>query len=60
MEAAPDERTLRNWKSLEYKILTGKQKGLRQIRVNQYRIRFALDLNTNPPTATIVFIGDPH
>jgi proteic killer suppression protein len=61
MEAAPDERTLRNWKSLEYKTLTGKLKGLRQIRINdQYRIRFELDLSTSPPTATIVDIGDPH
>lgn len=61
LEAAPDERTLQNWKSLRYKNLGGKQKGLRQIRINdQYRIRFELDLSTSPPTATIVEIGDTH
>ena len=61
LEAAPDERTLRNWKSLNYKQLDNIRKGLRQIRINdQYRIRFELDASTDPPTATIVEIGDPH
>jgi proteic killer suppression protein len=59
IENAPDERTLRNWKSLEYKKLEGSE--LRQIRVNQqYRIRFKLDDSSMPPTVTITFIGDPH
>ena len=42
IEAAPDERTLRNWKSLNYKKLEGEKKGLRQVRINdQYRICFS-------------------
>ncbi len=58
IEAAPDERTLRNWKSLYYKKLDGDR---RQIRINdQYRIIFTLDDTTTPPTITILEIGDPH
>ena len=61
IEAAPDERTLRNWKSLNYKKLEGDRSELRQIRINdQYRIVFRLDENTTPPTVVIVEIGDPH
>ena len=59
IENAPDERTLRNWKSLEYKKLEGTD--LRQIRLNgQFRMRFLLDDSTAPPTITVTFIGDPH
>lgn len=59
IEAAPDERTLRNWKSLEYKKLEGSEE--RQIRLNdQYRMRFTLDTTCTPPLVTITKIGDPH
>jgi proteic killer suppression protein len=59
IEAAPDERTLRNWKSLEFKKLEGSEQ--RQIRINdQYRMRFLLDSSTDPPTVTVTDIGDPH
>lgn len=61
LEAAPDERTLRNWKSLNYKKLEGDKAGLRQIRINdQFRIVFELETETSPPTITIVDIGDTH
>jgi proteic killer suppression protein len=61
LEAAPDERTLRNWKSLEFKKLSGKDEGLYQIRLNkQYRMRFSLDTSTTPPTIGITEIGDTH
>jgi toxin HigB-1 len=61
LEAAPDERTLRNWKSLEFKKLSGKQSGLHQIRINkQYRMRFKLDTSTSPPTICVTEIGDTH
>lgn len=58
---APDERTLRNWRSLNFKQLSGNRKGQRQIRLNdQYRLVFTLDESQNPPIATIVEIGDTH
>jgi proteic killer suppression protein len=57
---APDERTLRNWKALNYKRREGSH-DQRQIRINdQYRIVFTLDNDTSPPTLTILEIGDPH
>ena len=59
IENAATERTLRNWKSLDYKKLEGSD--IRQIRINdQYRMRFKLDTTTTPPTVTVIFIGDPH
>jgi toxin HigB-1 len=59
MEAAPDERTLRNWKSLEFKKLQGTDEY--QIRLNdQYRMHFRLDTKSSPPLITVTFIGDPH
>jgi len=61
LEAAPDELTLRNWKSLQYKKLDGDKAGLRQVRINkQYRIVFELDEDSSPPTIIIVEIGDTH
>jgi toxin HigB-1 len=57
---APDERTLRNWKSLNYKRREGHD-DQRQIRINgQYRIIFKLDNDTTPPLITVLEIGDPH
>ncbi len=61
IEAAPDERSLRNWKSLEYKKREGEEDGKRQIRINkQYRIVFLIDNESHPPTMTILEIGDTH
>lgn len=61
IEAAPDERTLRNWKSLNFKELKGDRQGMRQIRINeQYRIELTIDNSTNPPVVTIHDIGDNH
>jgi proteic killer suppression protein len=58
---APDERTLRNWKSLRYKKLEGTKNDERQIRINdQFRIVFTIDTKANPPVITITKIGDPH
>ena len=57
---APDERTIRNWKSLNYKRLEGTD-DQRQIRINdQYRIVFTIDNECTPPVITILDIGDPH
>lgn len=61
LENAPDERTLRNWKSLEYKKREGSKNDERQIRINkQYRIVFTIDTTLNPPKLTILEIGDNH
>lgn len=59
IENASTDLTLRGLKGLDYKKLEGSE--LRQIKLNdQYRMRFLLDTNTNPPTVTVTFIGDPH
>jgi proteic killer suppression protein len=61
IENAPDERTLRNWKSLNYKKLEGDKEGRRQIRINdQFRIVFTLDETMSPPIVVIIEIGDTH
>ncbi|WP_455274853.1 type II toxin-antitoxin system RelE/ParE family toxin [Rhizobium herbae] len=61
LEAATDERDLRNLKSLNYKKLNGEKEGLRQVRINdQYRIVFSLSEDEKPPVIRIVEIGDTH
>ncbi len=61
LRAAPDDRSLRNWKSLHYEKLKGDRKGQRSIRVNQsYRIVFLLDSDTEPQIATILSVEDYH
>ena len=59
--AAPDERSLRNWKSLNYEKLKGGRDGQRSVRLNdQFRMVFTLDDETKPPTITILSIEDYH
>ncbi|MEC5292779.1 type II toxin-antitoxin system RelE/ParE family toxin [Aurantimonas sp. C2-6-R+9] len=61
LEAAIDERDLRNLKSLNYKKLQGDKDGRRQIRINdQYRIVFTISNDERPPVITITEIGDTH
>lgn len=61
IRAAPDERTLRNWKSLHYEQLKGKRKGLQSIRLNeQWRMILKINNRTRPPTVTIIGIEDYH
>jgi proteic killer suppression protein len=61
LRAAPDDRTLRNWKSLHYEKLRGDRVGLRSIRINkQFRLVFALDSETDPQTLTVLAIEDYH
>lgn len=61
LRAAPDDRTLRNWKSLHYEKLKGDREGQRSIRVNsKYRIIFELDSDTEPQKARILAIEDYH
>ena len=52
IRAAPDERTLRNWKSLHYEKMEGAE---RSIRINkQYRLIFTLETETKPNKMTIL------
>lgn len=61
LRASPDERALRNWKSLHYEKLKGDRAGSRSIRLNdQYRMVFVLDEDSTPPTVTISLIEDYH
>ena len=61
LRAAPDERTLRNWKSLHYEKLIGDRKGYKSIRLNaQWRMVFKLNKKTNPPTVVITAIENYH
>lgn len=61
LEAAPDERTLRNWKSLHYEKLGGDRDGERSIRLNkQWRLVFQLDGDSIPPTIIILGVEDYH
>ncbi len=59
--AAPDEQTLRNWKSLHYEQLKGDKEGQRSIRLNnKYRMVFTLDSEHNPPKIIVLAIQDYH
>src|SRR5262245_46026090 len=61
IRAAPDERTLRNWKSLHYEKLGGNRAGQRSIRLNdQWRLVFTLDSECNPPKITVLAVEDYH
>jgi proteic killer suppression protein len=56
IRAAPDERTLRNWKSLHYEKL---ESGERSIRINdQYRLVFTLDTECRPNRVTMLRVWD--
>jgi len=61
LRAAPDERTLRNWKSLHYEKLEGDRAGQRSIRLNkQWRLVFTLNSDLKPPKITVLAIEDYH
>jgi len=56
MRAAPDERTLRNWKSLHYEKMTEEE---RSIRLNdQYRLIFTLNTDCHPNKVTVLRVWD--
>jgi proteic killer suppression protein len=61
LRAAPDERTLRNWKSLHYEKLAGDREGQRSIRLNdQWRMVFVIDTTCHPNRITVLAIEDYH
>ena len=60
IRAAPDERTLRNWRSLHYEMLErpGDQ---RSIRINkQWRLVFTIDTKSRPNRITVLGVEDYH
>jgi proteic killer suppression protein len=61
IRAAPDERTLRNWKSLHYEKLKGELEDRRSIRLNlQWRMIFRLDTSCSPNKVRVLSIEDYH
>jgi toxin HigB-1 len=61
IRAAPDERTLRNWKSLHYEKLEGFKDGRRSIRLNrQYRVVFTIKTECSPNEITVLSVEDYH
>ena len=61
IEAAPDARTLRNWKSLRFEKLQGARAGQCSIRLNdQWRLIFELDESRSPPAVTVIAVEDYH
>ena len=61
IRAAPDERTLRNWKSLHYEKLKGGRDGQFSIRLNdQWRIVFTVNTECDPPKMLILEVVDYH
>lgn len=61
LRAAPDGKTLREWKSLRYKKMKGERKGDRSIRLNdQWRLIFFLDEAGVPPKIVVLKIEDYH
>lgn len=60
IRAAPDDRTLRNWRSLHYEKLErpGDQ---RSIRINkQWRLVFTIDTKSQPNRITVLGVEDYH
>ena len=61
IRAAPDERTLRNWKSLHYEKLRGDRNGQFSIKINdQWRIVFTVNTECQPPKMLILEVVDYH
>ena len=61
IRAAPDERTLRNWKSLHDEKLKGDRAHQRSIRLNnQWRLVFELDDQSSPQRVIVIAVEDYH
>ena len=58
---APDERTLRNWKSLHYEKQEADPNETRSIRINdKWRLYFTIDTDSKPNKITIVRVQGDH
>lgn len=61
IRAAPDERTLRKWKSLHFEKLQGDRSDEHSIRLNkQWRITFFLHTDSEPHEIEVTAIEDYH
>lgn len=61
LRAAPDERTLRNWKSLHYEKLKGNRSHQRSIRLNgNWRLILEVGEGEYSKTIFIVKVEDYH
>lgn len=61
IRAAPDERVLRNWKSLHYEKLEGFQDGRRSIRLNKkWRVVFTINTECSPNKIRVLSVEDYH
>ena len=58
---APDERTLRNWRSLHFEKLQGRRQDEHSIRLNkQWRITFYLHRDRDPHEVEVTAIENYH
>jgi proteic killer suppression protein len=61
IRAAPDERTLRSWKSLHYEKLVGDRQGDRSIRLNdKWRMVLRLDDTCSPAKVVVLSIENHY
>jgi toxin HigB-1 len=61
LRGAPDERSLRVWKSLHYEKLKGNMGGERSIRLNnKWRLILNVDESQTPPKLILLRIEDYH
>lgn len=61
IRAAPDERTMRNLKSLHYEQMSGDRQGERSIRLNdQWRMMLKVDGSCNPAKAVVLTITNHY
>ena len=61
IRAAPDERTLRNWRSLHFEKLQGGRNNEHSIRLNiQWRMTFILHTDREPHEIEVIAIEDYH
>lgn len=56
IRAAPDDRTLRNWKSLHYEKMEGEEKSIRLNK--QYRLIFTISGESGSTKMTILRVWD--
>ena len=56
LRGSPDERSIRNWKSLHYEKMGGEERSIRLN--NQYRLIFTIDTSCSPNKITVLRVWD--